>query len=165
MTENHKNIDERRNHRITSNLSDRENDKVQEALSKSTINNMSQFIRHQLLISIDEEAKFAIVVPQVNKDLAIEMANCVSALNRLIALLEEDALSDEIQSDEIKLENINKVIKYVNDVDKAAWMLAHFFRGDIQRKHVIQNMALIALTSEELLEIAAISIDQGGEEK
>ncbi|MGO3727054.1 hypothetical protein ABZP26_06520 [Pseudoalteromonas sp. SD03] len=161
MTENHTNTDERRVHRITTYFSKTELAEFLKAFKKSTITNSSQFIRHQLMLSIDPDAKIVISIPKINKDIAIEMTNCVSALNRLVSFLEQEVLTDETRSDESKVDNLNKAIKYVNEVDKAAWMLAHFFKGDIHKKHVMQNMALITLSSNELLELAAVSIAEG----
>jgi hypothetical protein len=154
--------DERRVHRITTYLSSREVQIIKDAFEKSTINNYSQFLRHQLLLSVNEEAKIAIVVPEVNKQLAIEFTSCVTSLNRLIADLELDALNYEEQSESEKLNKLTSVIEYVNKVDKAAWMLAHFFKGDIQRKQVIQNMAYITLSSDDLIEMAATIITEEG---
>jgi hypothetical protein len=153
-------IDERRVHRITTYLSSREVKIIKDAFEKSTIDNYSQFLRHQLLLSVNEEAKIAIVVPEINKELAIELTSCVSSLNRLIADLELDALNYEAQSESEKLNKLTSVIEYVNKVDKAAWMLAHFFKGDIQRKQVIQNMAYITLSSDDLIEMAATMISE-----
>jgi hypothetical protein len=154
--------DERRVHRITTYLSSREVQIIKDEFEKSTINNYSQFLRHQLLLSVNEEAKIAIVVPEVNKQLAIEFTSCVTSLNRLIADLELDALNYEEQSESEKLNKLTSVIEYVNKVDKAAWMLAHFFKGDIQRKQVIQNMAYITLSSDDLIEMAATIITEEG---
>jgi hypothetical protein len=152
--------DERRVHRITTYLSSREVQIIKDAFEKSTIDNYSQFLRHQLLLSVNEEAKIAIVVPEVNKQLAIEFTSCVTSLNHLIAELELDALNYEAQSESEKLNKLTSVIEYVNKVDKAAWMLAHFFKGDIQRKQVIQNMAYITLSSDDLIEMAATMISE-----
>lgn len=152
--------DERRVHRITTYLSSREVQIIKDAFEKSTIDNYSQFLRHQLLLSVNEEAKIAIVVPEVNKELAIEFTSCVTSLNHLIAELELDALNYEAQSESEKLHKLTSVIKYVKEVDKAAWMLAHFFKGDIQRKQVIQNMAYITLSSDDLIEMAATMISE-----
>jgi hypothetical protein len=150
--------DERRTHRVTTYFSSREVQIIKDEFEISTIDNYSQFLRHQLLLSVNEQAKIAIVVPEINKDLAIELTSCVSSLNRLIADLELDALNYEKQSESEKLNKLNSVIEYVNKVDKAAWMLAHFFKGDIQRKQVIQNMAYITLSSDDLIEMAATMI-------
>jgi hypothetical protein len=152
--------DERRTYRVTTYLTSLEVKKLKAAFGCSTIDIYSQFIRHQLLLSISEEAKIAIVVPEVNKELAIELTSCVSSLNRLIADLELDALNYETQSETDKLEKLKNIIEYVNKVDKAAWVLAHFFKGDFQRKQVIQNMAYLALSSDELLEMAAVMISE-----
>jgi hypothetical protein len=153
-------IDERRVHRITTYLSSREVKIIKDVFEKSTIDNYSQFLRHQLLLSVNEEAKIAIVVPEINKELSIELTSCVSSLNRLIADLELDALNYEAQSESEKLDKLTSVIEYVKEVDKAAWMLAHFFKGDIQRKQVIQNMAYITLSSDDLIEMAATMITE-----
>jgi len=158
MIENITSNDERRVYRVTTYFSDREVQIIKDAFKRSTIDNYSQFLRHQLLLSVNEEAKIAIVVPEINKELAIELTSCVSTLNRLIADLELDALNYEAQSESEKLEKLTSVIEYVKEVDKAAWMLAHFFKGDIQRKQVIQNMAYIILSSDDLIEMAATMI-------
>jgi hypothetical protein len=159
MIENNNILDDvRRTHRSTSYFSSREDKIIKDAFEKSTIDNYSQFLRHQLLLSVSEEAKIAIVVPEVNKELAIEFTSCVSSLNHLIADLELDALNYEEQSESEKLKKLTSIIEYVNKVDKAAWMLAHFFKGDIQRKQVIQNMAYIILSSDDLIEMAATMI-------
>ena len=150
--------DELRNIRATTYFSAREDKPIKDAFEKSTIDNYSQFLRHQLLLSVNEEAKIAIVVPEINKELAIELTSCVSTLNRLVADLELDALNYERQSESKKLKKLTSIIEYVNKVDKAAWMLAHFFKGDIQRKQVIQNMAYIILSSDDLIEMAATMI-------
>lgn len=164
MTENHTNTDERRVHRITTYFSKRELSLFLEAFNASTIDNSSQFIRHQLMRSIDPNAKIEISVPEVNKNLAIEMTDCISALNRLVSFLEQETLTDEVRSDETKFDSINNVIKYVKEVDKAAWVLANFFKGDIHKKHVMQNMALMTFNSNELFELAILSMDKGGNE-
>ena len=64
----------------------------------------------------------------------------------------------QIIKDAFERSTIDNYIEYVNKVDKAAWMLAHFFKGDIQRKQVIQNMAYIILSSGDLIEMAATMI-------
>lgn len=162
MIENITSNDERRVHRVTTYFSDREVQIIKDAFERSTIDNYSQFLRHQLLLSVNEEAKIAIVVPEINKELAIELTSCVSTLNRLVADLEIDALNYETQSESEKLKKLTSIIEYVNKVDKAAWMLAHFFKGDIQRKQVIQNMAYIILSSDDLIEMAATMISEEG---
>ncbi len=152
--------DERRTHRITTYFSAREVSAFKAAFKQSTIDNYSQFIRYHLLLSINEEAQANIVVPEVNKELAMELTSCVSSLNRLIADLELDALNYEAQSETEKLHKLKNIIEYVNQVDKAAWVLVHFFKGDIQQKQVIQHMAYLTLSSDELLEMAAVMMSE-----
>jgi hypothetical protein len=160
MIKNYEIKDERRTNRFTSYLSCSEYNIVREEFEKSTIDNFSQFLRHQLLLSFSEEAKIAIVVPEINKELAKTLTSGVYSLNRLIAQMESDALHYQEQSETDKLNALKIIIKNVKEVDESLWTLSHFFRGEVDKKQVIKNMVYVTLTSDDLIEMAATMISE-----
>jgi len=160
MIKNHEIKDERRTNRFSSYLSCTEYHFVREEFEKSTIDNFSQFLRHQLLLSLSEEAKIAIVVPEINKELAKTLTTGVYSLNRLIAQMESDALHYQEQSETDKLNSLTNIIKDVKEVDESLWTLSHFFRADLNNKQVIKNIVYATLTSDDLIEMAAFMINE-----
>ena len=149
---------ELRNNRLTTYLSDTEKSTVREAFEQSTIDNFSQFHRHQLMLSLSGEDKIAIVIPEVNNELAKTITSSVFSLNHLIADLENDAIAYETQEEIEKLDKLKGIINNIKEIDESLWTFAHYLRGELDHKKVIQNLAYALLNSDELLEIAAFTL-------
>lgn len=153
MTQMIKSDDERRTHRITTYLSAAEYAQLDTAFEQSDFDNFSQFHRQLLLDSQSEASRFP-TIPPVNKEVAETLTIAVHANCRLIAQLEMLSLIFE-QANVTDVQNkIDVAISNVTQIGELCYRWARWYRGNVNQRSVVIDIAAITLTSSELYTLA-----------
>lgn len=153
MTQMTKSDDERRTHRITTYLSAAEYVHISNAFEQSDFDNFSQFHRQLLLDSQNETRSFP-TIPSVNKEVAETLTIAVHANCRLIAQLEMLSLLFEQTNVHDVQQKIDNALRNVTQIGELCYRWARWYRGNINERSVVIDIAAIILTSSELYTLA-----------
>ncbi len=143
--------DERKNHRFATYLSDSEREQFHRSFEKSGFSNFSQYHRHLIIESTSGNAPKTSIVPNVNEVTSYALSETLQSINRFLIKLEKIKASEDAPQVIELIKTINGNVFYVGDI---CYRWAKWFRGDVQRKQVIKDIAELTMNSSELYELA-----------
>lgn len=163
MSYNKKNKNEHRKNRITTYLSDDENTFVRELFNESTIGNFSQYLRHNLLLSLSNKNTTILNIPPINSSIAESITESIYSTTRLVAELEADANIYHEQSETEKLNLVKNIILNINETAREIHSYLHWFKGDLSNQKVIKDFVLLVMSGEEIAELAISVLEKTGD--
>jgi hypothetical protein len=163
MSYNTKNKNEHRKNRITTYLSDEENTFVRELFNESTIDNFSQYLRHNLLSSLSNKNTTILNIPPVNRSIAESLTESIYSTTRLIAELEADANIYHEKSETEKLNLIKNIIINIKETAREIHSYLYWFKGDLSNKRAIKDFILLVMSGEEIAELAISVLEKTGD--